>query len=176
MCSWMFLCSNFVFRSGNLQPAGVRRWTRSGKTRIGFSTSCKTVYTRCCTHALVCLQKTINATVISDFPRFAHRGILLDSSRHFLPVKVILANLVSWGFCFSFFFYVILISCCDFYSYTCLSSFCVCVCAFTQETMAMNKINVFHWHIVDDPSFPYLSRTFPQLSQQVFDDVAIRGR
>lgn len=71
--------------------------------------------------------KTINATVISDFPRFAHRGILLDSSRHFLPVKVILANL---------------------------------------ETMAMNKINVFHWHIVDDPSFPYLSRTFPQLSQQ----------
>lgn len=43
----------------------------------------------------VCLQKTINSTQISDFPRFAHRGILLDSSRHFLPIKVILANLVS---------------------------------------------------------------------------------
>ncbi|XP_037608795.1 beta-hexosaminidase subunit beta isoform X2 [Sebastes umbrosus] len=71
--------------------------------------------------------KTINSTTVSDFPRFAHRGILLDSSRHFLPIKVILANL---------------------------------------ETMAMNKFNVFHWHIVDDPSFPYLSRTFPQLSQQ----------
>ncbi|XP_069024580.1 beta-hexosaminidase subunit beta isoform X1 [Embiotoca jacksoni] len=71
--------------------------------------------------------KTINSTRISDFPRFPHRGVLLDSSRHFLPVKVILANL---------------------------------------ETMAMNKFNVFHWHIVDDPSFPYLSRTFPQLSQQ----------
>uniref|UniRef100_UPI0037E8D01D beta-hexosaminidase subunit beta isoform X2 n=1 Tax=Semicossyphus pulcher TaxID=241346 RepID=UPI0037E8D01D len=71
--------------------------------------------------------KSINTTQISDFPRFAHRGILLDTSRHYLPIKVILANL---------------------------------------ETMAMNKINVFHWHIVDDQSFPYLSRTFPQLSQQ----------
>uniref|UniRef100_A0A672H9C9 Beta-hexosaminidase subunit beta n=1 Tax=Salarias fasciatus TaxID=181472 RepID=A0A672H9C9_SALFA len=72
-------------------------------------------------------QKNINATKIKDFPRFAHRGILLDTSRHYLPVKAILTTL---------------------------------------ETMAMNKYNVFHWHIVDDPSFPYLSRTFPNLSQK----------
>lgn len=68
----------------------------------------------------------INSTMIMDFPRFPHRGLLLDSSRHFLPLPVIKDNL---------------------------------------DLMAQNKLNVFHWHITDDPAFPYESRKFPSLSQ-----------
>ncbi|KAJ8271973.1 hypothetical protein COCON_G00108320 [Conger conger] len=69
----------------------------------------------------------INKTEIEDFPRFLHRGILLDTSRHFLPVPTILKTL---------------------------------------DAMSYSKLNVFHWHIVDDPSFPYQSRSFPHLSNR----------
>lgn len=39
-------------------------------------------------------QLFINKTEIEDFPRFPHRGLLLDTSRHYLPLPSILDTLV----------------------------------------------------------------------------------
>lgn len=69
----------------------------------------------------------IKDTTINDYPRFQHRGILLDSSRHFIFKDVIFDVL---------------------------------------EAMSQNKMNVLHWHIVDDQSFPYQSKVYPDLSQK----------
>ncbi|KAJ9089789.1 Glucosamine-6-phosphate isomerase (Glucosamine-6-phosphate deaminase) (GNPDA) (GlcN6P deaminase) [Entomophthora muscae] len=64
---------------------------------------------------------------INDEPKFKHRGLLLDTSRNYYPVKDILR---------------------------------------TIETMGRNKMNVFHWHIVDSHSWPFQSKKHPKLSQK----------
>lgn len=52
---------------------------------------------------------------IHDAPRFPHRELLIDSSRHFLPVPA-LKQII--------------------------------------DSLPYAKINVLHWHIVDNQSFP----------------------
>lgn len=68
----------------------------------------------------------INATKINDEPRYKYRGMLLDTARHYQPIKTLKKNL---------------------------------------DAMAYNKFNVFHWHIIDDQSFPFESKIFPNLTQ-----------
>lgn len=73
------------------------------------------------------LEYRVKSTQIQDFPRFSFRGFMLDTARHYLPLRKIFENL---------------------------------------DLMAMNKFNVFHWHLVDDQSFPYESAVFPDLSKE----------
>ncbi|KAJ2952523.1 hypothetical protein O0L34_g6840 [Tuta absoluta] len=72
----------------------------------------------------------INQTVIYDRPNYPHRGLLIDTGRHFLSVQNILRTL---------------------------------------DAMAMNKMNVLHWHIVDDESFPFQSRKYPEFNKAAYD-------
>lgn len=69
----------------------------------------------------------INKTEIHDFPQYKHRGLLLDTGRHYLSLNTIQKTL---------------------------------------DAMSINKMNVLHWHIVDDQSFPYKSEILPSLSKK----------
>ncbi|XP_020231932.1 beta-hexosaminidase 1 [Cajanus cajan] len=61
---------------------------------------------------------------IQDKPRFAFRGLLLDTSRHYFPINVIKQII---------------------------------------EAMSYAKLNVLHWHIIDEESFPLEVPTYPKL-------------
>lgn len=63
---------------------------------------------------------------IKDEPRFSHRGLSVDTSRHFIT-KATLLRII--------------------------------------KGMALTKINVLHWHISDDDSFPMYSPTYPGLAR-----------
>ena len=68
--------------------------------------------------------------VISDFPRFSWRGLMIDAARHFQPVDVIKRNL---------------------------------------DAMAAMKMNVFHWHLVDDQGWRIEMKKHRKLTQLASD-------
>lgn len=68
---------------------------------------------------------------IKDKPRFAHRGLLIDSARHYEPIRVLRQIL---------------------------------------DSMAAAKLNVLHWHIVDDQSFPLEIPSFPRLWRGAYSE------
>ena len=85
-----------------------------------------------CLYGLETLSQVIEESVISfapivvnDEPRFHHRGLMIDTARHFLPLSII--RLIIDG-------------------------------------MAMEKLNVFHWHLTDSESWPFQLPTFPNIS------------
>ncbi|CAK72253.1 unnamed protein product (macronuclear) [Paramecium tetraurelia] len=62
---------------------------------------------------------------ISDEPQYVHRGIMIDTARNYLPVKLIKR---------------------------------------TIDALVINKLNVLHWHITDDESFPLLLSKYSQIT------------
>ncbi len=63
---------------------------------------------------------------IEDSPKYNHRGLNVDTARHFFPINE-LKKIV--------------------------------------EQLSLIKINVFHWHIVDDQGFRLESKVFPKLTK-----------
>ena len=64
--------------------------------------------------------------VIDDQPDYLWRGLMIDSSRHFQPMKTLKKMI---------------------------------------DGLMFNKMNVLHWHISDEDSFPMDVKTQPELSQ-----------
>ena len=39
------------------------------------------------------------------------------------------------------------------------------------DAMSMNKLNILHWHITDTNSFPFFSKSVPQVNRQLISQV-----
>lgn len=63
---------------------------------------------------------------IKDQPFLNYRGLMVDTSRHFLPMKVLYE---------------------------------------TVDAMMYNKMNAFHWHIVDEDSFPLILDSHKEIAE-----------
>lgn len=69
----------------------------------------------------------IHVSSTKDEPLYPHRGLMLDTSRHYISKEIIKTIF---------------------------------------DGMSYLKLNVFHWHLVDDQSFPFVSQIYPELSEK----------
>lgn len=104
----------------------------SSKTYVGFVRALETFTQlfQCHRFRTKLDKKACNLTRlpihVSDQPEFVYRGVMIDTSRHYLPFHMILE---------------------------------------TVDALMYNKMNVLHWHIVDEDSFPLLLEKHPEIAQ-----------
>lgn len=94
----------------------------------------------------------VHLAVIEDAPRFPHRGVMIDTARHFLPLPAIyeMLDAMTYSGCVG-------VPC---------SGLATAVAPQLVAVAAHPSFNVLHWHLVDDQSFPFVSRVFPSLAGQ----------
>ncbi len=102
--------------------------TLKANTYVGFVRALETFMqsVRCPRHTYKDCNITGLPLNIKDYPFLLYRGLMIDTSRHFLPVNIIYE---------------------------------------TIDALMYNKMNVLHWHIVDEDSFPLVLDSHPEIAQ-----------
>ncbi|ESW14701.1 hypothetical protein PHAVU_007G010100 [Phaseolus vulgaris] len=120
-----------VDESYNLVVSGAQQLSGAGGVKIEANTVFGALrgletFSQLCSFDYTTKKVEINKAPwsIRDKPRFQYRGLMLDTSRHYLPVKVIKQII---------------------------------------ESMSYAKLNVLHWHIIDEQSFPLEVPSYPHL-------------
>ena len=97
---------------------------------------------------------TANANLqLEDWPRYPWRGLLVDSSRHFLPVSALLITLDA------------MVSMRTFFRASLRPRPQPSLLPPPLALQAYNKLNSLHWHLVDDQSWPLYSARYPNFTR-----------
>ena len=106
----------------SVTPKGI---TITARTPAGLFYGAVTLWQLITADAMQGLSVDIPALRITDAPRFAWRGLMLDSARHFQSPEYI-KQFIDW--------------------------------------MALHKLNVLHWHLVDDQAWRLEIKKYPKLT------------
>ena len=103
-------------------------WMEIGKRGVKIEAADEqgVFYARQSLKMMASLNETVACCTVLDWPRFQHRGVMIDESRHFQGKDFILKQL---------------------------------------EMMALLKMNIFHFHLVDNPGWRLQIDAYPRLTQ-----------